>query len=323
MLVFKLQYVSSLELERMWRVMTPWLKNYESPDPETHCKRPLSILAKRRTGELQSEDKEKLPMFAICESEETLQANQEITEQKTEDVMPNWVTEINRIQKHNGQAPLFTEHMLSPIKDEQLSGQPSTKSLKPLRARTTSPEGQLFYRPERSHRYLQASVFESAAEEWAERPQSTFPVTHLGRPTRSSILRTRHLALSVASDPHHKERATLTPKKCSSSRPPLNPRELQPVCTSVGENVHSFLIGARYNRERYMDFVAVDKYGLYLSRSNPRCPFLTHSNADLLAGTLSKQEKYYTTKKKKNNLTVEPFILVFFCLKQTFGLCKK
>ncbi|XP_015216508.1 uncharacterized protein [Lepisosteus oculatus] len=213
----------------------------------------------------------------MCDNEETVLAGPEITEQKFEDVLSNWVTEINGIQKHSGQAPLFTENMLSPIKDEQLSGQPLPKSLKPLKARTTSPEGQLFYRPERSHRYLQATVFESDAHGRTERPQSALPALHLGRPTRSSLLRTRYLSPSVSKDFHQKDKTTPSPKKCSSSRLPLNLKELQRACTSVGEDVHSFLIGARYNRERYMDSVAVEKYGVYLSRSYPNCAFLTQS----------------------------------------------
>ncbi|XP_058846482.1 uncharacterized protein LOC131698003 [Acipenser ruthenus] len=79
------------------------------------------------------------------------------------------------------------------------------------------------------------------------------------------------------------------PKEYSSYRSPLNRKELHPVCTFAGENVHSFLSGARYNRDRIMDFAAVDKYGLYLTRNKPNESFLTHSDVDLSAGTAKDQ----------------------------------
>ncbi|XP_058846338.1 uncharacterized protein LOC131697986 [Acipenser ruthenus] len=144
------------------------------------------------------------PMFR----DDTIPTELETVTPKFENIMTHWVTELNKIQKHSGEAPLFTENLLSAGKDEQLSGQPLLRSPKPLKARTTSPEGQLFYRPERSHRYLQASMLESTAYELTEiaRPRSVTLEPQLGRPTRSSLIRARQLALSAPGHRHLREK---------------------------------------------------------------------------------------------------------------------
>ncbi|XP_041120477.1 uncharacterized protein LOC121323452 [Polyodon spathula] len=162
------------------------------------------------------------PMFR----DDTIPTELETITPKFEDIMTHWVTELNKMQKHSGEAPLFTENLLSAGKDEQLSGQPLLRSPKPLKARTTSPEGQLFYRPERSHRYLQASVLESTAYELTEgaRPRNATLEPQLGRPTRSSLVRARQLALSAPSHRHLKEKLK-SPKEYSSYRSPLNRKE--------------------------------------------------------------------------------------------------
>ncbi|MEE6501130.1 hypothetical protein FKM82_004075 [Ascaphus truei] len=56
-------------------------------------------------------------------------------------------------------------------------------------------------------------------------------------------------------------------------------RGLQMVSTSLGETVHSFLVGARYNRH-CLDSQAFQKYGLFISRNHPRISFLTPCKTD-------------------------------------------
>ncbi|XP_051779285.1 uncharacterized protein LOC114645332 [Erpetoichthys calabaricus] len=225
----------------------------------------------------------KLSQSQACQQMENHNVDHKTHEPSVQHVMANWVMELSKQQKHSGESPLFTEQLLSSSKDEQLSGQPPSQSLKPLKARTTSPEGQLFYRPGRSHRYLQASVSESTAYELTEksRPQSATLNPLLGRPTRSSLLRIKHLALSAACNTSVKETALQSPKDHVIRGTAQHRKTLQAVSTSAGENIHSFLIGARYNRERIIDFVAADKFGLYLCRTNPSHSFLRYSNINI------------------------------------------
>ncbi|XP_078058643.1 uncharacterized protein LOC144483952 [Mustelus asterias] len=49
---------------------------------------------------------------------------------------------------------------------------------------------------------------------------------------------------------------------------------LKRVPHSSGENVHSFLIGARYNRTNYLDSKAVEKHGLFICRNKPHIHFM-------------------------------------------------
>ncbi|GCC28790.1 hypothetical protein chiPu_0007224 [Chiloscyllium punctatum] len=49
---------------------------------------------------------------------------------------------------------------------------------------------------------------------------------------------------------------------------------LKPVPNFSGENIHSFLIGARYNRTNYLDSKAVERHGLFICRNKPYIHFI-------------------------------------------------
>ncbi|XP_056419154.1 uncharacterized protein LOC130360632 isoform X2 [Hyla sarda] len=177
-------------------------------------------------------------------------------------------------------------------KDEQLSGQPSHQSLKPSRA---GREGQLYCRRTQSHRYLTASVSESAVNDPSIdlKPQITTYSVLFGRPTRSSLLRAAHQSACVSSGiPVEHGLKKISSEACSGRASRQKgimmkmPRVLNSNNAKSGlqmmfleETVHSFLIGARYNRN-YLDSQAFQKYGLFVSRCEPNVSFLTQCSAD-------------------------------------------
>nr|XP_014347572.1 PREDICTED: uncharacterized protein LOC106704634 isoform X2 [Latimeria chalumnae] len=235
-----------------------------------------------------------MPLSPVSLSGASLSDSPEAAMPKFDEVMAKWAVDVNNVQKHNGEAPLFTERLLSPIKKEQLSGQSSYQSLKPSQIEEAMPcsEVQLFYRPERSYKYLQASIPESSAYDLSEtiRPTKETFEAELGRPTKTSLLRARYSALSYSNRKAKME----TCKRLhdfiliSSYK---NIKQLQAVSSAVGESVHSFLIGARYNRLNSRDFKAVKDYGLIVSRSQPNFSFLNHSDLDLSKRGPTEQSK--------------------------------
>ncbi|XP_069830325.1 uncharacterized protein [Dendropsophus ebraccatus] len=206
--------------------------------------------------------------------------------------LADWMIEKSKIQNHNGEYCLFTLGMLSTRKDEQLSGQPSLQSLKPSRA---GREGQLYCRRAQSHRYLMASVSESAVNDLTIdlKPQITTYSVLFGRPTRSSLLRSAHQSACVSSSiPVERGLKKISSEACSgrasrqkgtmiqtSRVPNLNATKSGLQMMFLEETVHSFLIGARYNRN-YLDSQAFQKYGLFVSRNEPKVSFLTQCSAD-------------------------------------------
>ncbi|XP_077149054.1 uncharacterized protein LOC143810029 [Ranitomeya variabilis] len=194
---------------------------------------------------------------------------------KSGSALADWIIEKGKIPNHNGEFSLFTLGMLSTRKDEQLSGQPSLQSLKPSRA---GREGQLYCRRVQSHQYLMASVSESAANDLAidPKPQITTYSVQFGRPTRSSLLRLAHQSASVSSSiPMERGLKKNSSEACSGRA--SRQKGLQTMF--LEETVHSFLIGARYNRN-CLDSQAFQKYGLFVSRSQPKVSFLTQCSAD-------------------------------------------
>ncbi|XP_066445937.1 uncharacterized protein [Eleutherodactylus coqui] len=214
-----------------------------------------------------------------CEKVEILQEPETLRtidkQFKSGNVLADWMIEKSKIQNHNGEFSLFTLGMLSTRKDEQLSGQPSLQSLKPSRAER---EGQLYCRRVQSHGYLMASASESAINDLAidSKPQIITYSGLFGRPTRSSLLRSAQQSACISRGIPMAHR----PKKISSeacSGRASRQKGLQMMF--LEETVHSFLIGARYNRN-CLDSQAFQKYGLFVSRSQPRVSFLTQCSAD-------------------------------------------
>ncbi|KAM8953136.1 uncharacterized protein RCH25_043925 [Pelodytes ibericus] len=209
------------------------------------------------------------------EHQQMLQACRYITELKSDEGLPDWTIKKSKVQNHTGELPLFKQRMLSTRKDEQLSGQPSLQSPKPSRAE----RGQLFNRLEQSHKYLMASMLGSSVNDPAIDQKSriaTYTV-QFGRPTRSSLLRSAHQSASLNRNiPAEHELHKLSLGSCTG-RASRQSTGLQVM--SLGETVHSFLVGARYNRN-YLDSQAFQKYGLFISRSQPRVTFLTECEGE-------------------------------------------
>ncbi|XP_018119250.1 uncharacterized protein LOC108717037 isoform X2 [Xenopus laevis] len=199
-----------------------------------------------------------------------------MNEMQSNNVLATWIIEKSKIHNHSGELPLFTQGLLSVRKDEQLSGQASLQSPKPSKA---GRKGQLFCRREQSHKYLMASVSNSCVNDLSIdlKPQITTYTVQFGRPTRSSLLRSAHQSASLSRTipiQHELLSAESSPGRASRER-----RGLQEMPTSLGETAHSFLVGARYNRN-CIDSQAFQKYGLFVSRRQPRVSFLTNSKID-------------------------------------------
>ncbi|XP_078522046.1 uncharacterized protein LOC144791266 isoform X2 [Lissotriton helveticus] len=206
-----------------------------------------------------------------------------ILESEPHTEMMKWVLVKNKIQTHNGESTLFNERLLSSRKDEQLSGQCSLWCPKPSRAGMNLPcsNGEYFCTPERSHKYLQASVSETSVMDLTEStwPQNSTYGDRLGRPTRSSLLRTKHQLLSMSRSFHTIPNEAHGSAEPSARRSCEQSEELQQLSASLGETVHSFLVGARYNRST-LDSQALQKYGLFISRTQPPVSFLVQCQRD-------------------------------------------
>ncbi|XP_063297097.1 uncharacterized protein LOC134585589 [Pelobates fuscus] len=215
------------------------------------------------------------PCSPTEEHQEMLRTCRYITELKADEVLPDWIIEKSKVHNHTGEFPLFKQKMLSTRKDEQLSGRPSLQSPKLSKAE----RGQLFNRLEQSHKYLMATMSESSINDLAidQKPQITTYTIQFGRPTRSSLLRSAHQSASLSRtipgelELHKRSLGQGTGRASSHSS------GLQAM--SLGETVHSFLVGARYNRN-CLDSQAFKKYGLFISRCQPRVTFLTHCSAE-------------------------------------------
>ncbi|KAM9316512.1 uncharacterized protein PAF06_007546 [Gastrophryne carolinensis] len=191
---------------------------------------------------------------------------------KAHEVLPEWI--IGKMQSYSGELPLFHLGLLSTRKDEQLSGQSSLQSLKPSRA---GREVQLYCRRAQSHKYLMATVCESSASDPSInfKPQITTYGPLFGRPTRSNLLRSTHQSAcrSGSLPVEHGLRRT------SSEASGRAARQKGLEAKSLEETVHSFLIGARYNRS-FLDSKSFQKYGLFISKSQPGVSFLKQCKSD-------------------------------------------
>ncbi|XP_072427791.1 uncharacterized protein [Chiloscyllium punctatum] len=190
--------------------------------------------------------------------------------------MINWVTEIFKMREHNGGPSPFTECPLLSSKNEQLLRSPFSLLSSSERNWTIPPsDRQLFYRPERTHKYLSASVYGSTVYDLTEKDRIRNRATdiQLGRPTRSSLLRAKYCSLSTFSDQRSREKEQ---RSCdfSAIRCHQYMKALKPVPNFSGENIHSFLIGARYNRTNYLDSKAVERHGLFICRNKPYIHFI-------------------------------------------------
>ncbi|KAM5165135.1 uncharacterized protein ACMZJ9_007566 [Mantella aurantiaca] len=212
----------------------------------------------------------------IGEDHEKLYSHKYIQEcPKSDEILADWIIEKSKIQNHNGELPLFRQGLLSTRKDEQLSGQSSRHSPKASKA---GREGQLLCRKTQSHRYLMATVTESSLSDPSIdlKPKITTYTVLFGRPTRSSLLRSAHQSACISRSIPVEHRLRKTSSEVCSGRDSKQ-KGLQAI--SLEETVHSFLTGARYNR-RCIDSQAFQKYGLFISKSQPGVSFLAQRRVD-------------------------------------------
>lgn len=212
----------------------------------------------------------------IGEYEEKINSHKYIQEcPKSDEVLEDWIIEKSKIQNHNGELPLFRQGLLSARKDEQLSGQSSLCSPKASKA---GREEELFCRRAQSHSYLMATVSESSLSDPSidRKPQVTTYTVLFGRPTRSSLLRSVHQSACISRSIPVEHRLRKTSSEACSGRASKQ-KGLQAMF--LEETVHSFLTGARYNRS-CLDSQAFQKYGLFISKSQPGVSFLAQCGVD-------------------------------------------
>ncbi|XP_072264123.1 uncharacterized protein [Pyxicephalus adspersus] len=194
---------------------------------------------------------------------------------KSDEVLADWIIKKSKIENHNGELPLFRQGLLSTRKDEQLSGQSSfysPKASKPWRVE------QLFCRQAQSHRYLMATMSESSLSDPSIdlKPQVTTYTILLGRPTKSSLLRSAHQSACISRSIPVEHRLRKTSSEACSGKASKQ-KGLQAM--SLEETAHSFLTGARYNRS-CLDSQAFQKYGLFISKNQPGVSFLAQCRVD-------------------------------------------
>ncbi|XP_076807537.1 uncharacterized protein LOC143450755 isoform X1 [Clavelina lepadiformis] len=191
--------------------------------------------------------------------------------QKNTTKTPDWVHEINeKICNHNGEAPVFTENFLPSHKSEQSKIAPS----RPLSGISTKSapvviNGEMYYRPNKKHIYLQACNRPASAKE--------------ERLTRASKLRNKHRTQSMSAIPSTDANTKLQLKRMKEAKPrPLHlNKDLLPIPCHMGETPHSFIIGARYNCTHFMDSRSFARLGLYVPRKDPIRTFLkTYKGGD-------------------------------------------
>ncbi|XP_035693149.1 uncharacterized protein LOC118427450 isoform X2 [Branchiostoma floridae] len=177
---------------------------------------------------------------------------------------PAWVLTVSSQQTHSGEAALLTSQLLASNKGEQTVG---AKPKKP-KFKKIVVNGLTYHRPMKAHQFLTAA--DSASETSSE-------ASSLGRPTRASLLRARHHRSQSAPSSQTSTDIKRYLQRMKDQRPLTGklPKELNPIVAEDGETVHAFLIGARYNRSQVMDVQSLNRFGLFVPRSNPNGCFLT------------------------------------------------
>ncbi|XP_078694359.1 uncharacterized protein LOC144923578 isoform X2 [Branchiostoma floridae x Branchiostoma belcheri] len=177
---------------------------------------------------------------------------------------PAWVLTVSSQQTHSGEAALLTSQLLASNKGEQTVG---VKPKKP-KYKKIVVNGLTYHRPMKAHQFLTAA--DTASETSSE-------ASSLGRPTRASLLRARHHRSQSAPSSQTSTDIKRYLQRMKDQRPLTGklPKELNPIVAEDGETVHAFLIGARYNRSQVMDVQSLNRFGLFVPRSNPNGCFLT------------------------------------------------
>jgi len=187
---------------------------------------------------------------------------------------PVWFDQANdKIRNHDGEALVFTENFLPSNKHDQ--GRPTftpKKKQRPVsgistKSAPTVVNGDTYYRPNKTHSYLQAS----------KRPQTA----KVDRETRASKLRNRHRQTSMSATPSCDTKLQLKRMKEQKPKPIHMNKDLIPIPSSLDETPHSFIIGARYNCSNFMDSRSFSRLGLYVPRQNPLKSFLKNSKQDM------------------------------------------
>ncbi|PAA83704.1 hypothetical protein BOX15_Mlig024412g1 [Macrostomum lignano] len=171
---------------------------------------------------------------------------------------------------------LFKTHLLAPNRLEQQDGgarRAKSAYEKTRRQNPAIPPGS-FYRPTSAHPFLQPQQQPQQLQQPPPEPAGEDSYRY-GRPTRASILRNQNRIQSAPVAIQEERRQDrlraerLERKRCISANQVQRELAERKSGRVTGETFHAFLVGARYNSSNYIDRRAIDRYGMYLPRSNP------------------------------------------------------
>lgn len=185
----------------------------------------------------------------------------------TEKGTPKYVADYTKETVHSGESPLFTNKLLAQNKLEQQYG-PIVWNKALLKPNKCGPpltkNGVTYYRPIKAHQFLTNTELRNASAGEVD--------IKLGRPTRAMLLRARQRCNSAPLNSYEtrRENQRKSESRLSVTRPSSAQSGKGPsVSLPEGESMHSFLIGARYNRAHYLDSKSLFRCGVYMPRSNP------------------------------------------------------
>jgi len=194
---------------------------------------------------------------------------------------PAWVNDVTEEPSHSGESPLFTQKLLAASRVEQKFEQqfPLQFNKKPIHSKTPRAASASYYRPNSAHRYLSAT-----SQEVVDGLSEADSETHLGRPTRTTLLRARQRCNSAPVNAYQarrelqkKNEEKLELKRNLYNNVGNNMRDMMSTPSNDGESMHSFLVGARYNRANCVDAKGLSDFGVYMARNNPLNCFLADS----------------------------------------------
>ena len=187
---------------------------------------------------------------------------------------PSWAGEVSQQSNHSGESPLFVHNYLASSKIEQQYGSQKYPKNPLHTSKFKSPpsrSGVQYYRPNSTHQYLTATELKNSSKSHVN--------MKLGRPTRTTLLRARQRCNSAPSCESRREQLKRAEEKATDIKKILNSRELFSINVPDGETLHSFLIGARYNRAHCLDAKSLLEQGVYMPRNNPLGCFVIPKSA--------------------------------------------
>ncbi|XP_072035278.1 uncharacterized protein [Amphiura filiformis] len=186
---------------------------------------------------------------------------------------PQWVPRYNSDINHTGEQPLIVQQFLSGNKQEQRNGVLPSHVDVPPRLKSAShrhrEERQDYHHGNSTHQYLTATEMPGQSHQLFD--------MRLGRPTRTSLLRTRYRSRSAPGvrallEVNHLHKQQHMAAKTEDRFKSVDiPKDLQPL-TESGETIHQFIIGARYNRNVFRDANYLAATGVNVSKRDQQAP---------------------------------------------------